>query len=288
MKLQAQCVACIVGQASRVAQKIGASAALSQEIETLALQASQTFSFSLTPPEVATPMYEAIARLVGTDDLYAQAKAHATHQAKALKPKLFEMIQAAPDALYAAGKIAVAGNVIDLATQESYDLHQEVHTILTAPFAVDDFELLFQRLASAQTLLYLGDNAGEHIFDGVFIASIKKHFPQLSITFMTRGNAIINDVTREEALLDGLNSYASVESSGVPTPGFILSLATTQAQAQFLNSDVVIAKGMGNFETLTESQERDVFHLFKVKCDVVSTYTGYPLGGLICMYRAKN
>ena len=283
MKLQAECVSCILGQAERVAQKIGANEALTQKIIKKAQEHSQTFSFSKTPPEVATPLYEALAVLADKKDLYDEAKTTATEQAKAMLPKLYELIEASSDTLHAAGKMSVAGNVIDLATQEAYDLTAEVHAVLDANFPVDHFNILFKKLHTAKSLAYFADNAGEHIFDAIFIKYIKDAFPHVEINYITRGNAIINDVTLEEALDSGLDRHAKVLSSGVPTPGFVFDLANEESQNLFLDADIVIAKGMGNFETMTENFYRDVFHLFKVKCDVVSRFVGHELGSLICM-----
>ncbi|KIM09219.1 MAG: hypothetical protein KU28_00825 [Sulfurovum sp. PC08-66] len=285
MTLDRACVTCILGQASRVASTIHASASLARAIDALALEHSQSFDFSLTPPEVATPLYEAIAQLAHKRDLYDEAKAKATQEAVQLLPMLRTMIQKAPNSLLASAKMAVAGNVIDLATQHEYDLLADVARVLEADFGVDDFASLFDRLQNAQTLLYLADNAGEHIFDLLFIEHLKGTFPTLAIHYMTRGNPIINDVTYEEALESGIAAYATVVNSGVPTPGFIYERASLDAQDLFARADVVIAKGMGNFETMTQSDAREVYHLFKVKCDVVAAYVGHAVGTYMALRR---
>ena len=286
MKLQSECVECILGQARRVASKIGASKELTASIESTALQHSKNFSFSKTPVQVATPLYEELAVVAGKKDLYDEAKLIATQQALEMLPKLKDMIEKSEDTLLAAGKMAVAGNVIDLATQEEYDLTAIVDQVLHAEFGRDDFTSLFEDLAQAQTLLYLADNAGEHIFDALFMEKLNEVYPELKITYMTRGNAIINDVTLEEAQANGLDRYATLQSSGMRTPGFIYEDASKEVADTFLDADVVIAKGMGNFETMTEISVRDVYHLFKVKCSVVSSFTGFPIGTFMSMKRS--
>ena len=285
MKLQPECVECILGQAKRVASKINASKSLTATIESTALKHSQNFSFSKTPVEVATPLYEALAVVAGKKDLYDEAKLIATKQALDMLPKLRDMIESSKDSLIAAGKMAVAGNVIDLATQEEYDLTAIVDQVLQADFGRDDFSLLFKDLSEAKTLLYLADNAGEHIFDALFMEKLNEVYPHLKITYMTRGNAIINDVTLQEAKDNGLDKFATLKSSGMRTPGFILDNAPKDVADFFKVADVVIAKGMGNFETMTEISIRDVYHLFKVKCSVVSGFTGFPIGTFMSMKR---
>lgn len=285
MKLQEACIACILNQARRVASIIEADPQKSQSIESLALTFSKNFSFSQTPPEVATPLYEAIAALMKTTDLYQEAKAKATKEAMAMLPDLKVMIDKAPNRFIAAAKMAVAGNVIDLATEHEYDLTEDVKAVLDAEFGIDDLEKLHQELKSASTLLYLADNAGEHLFDALFLEHLHDSLPELKIVYMTREQAIINDVTVEEAEASGLGRWAQIIKSGCTTPGFIYDNATKKAQEVFDDSDVVIAKGMGNFETMTERSQRSVYHLFKVKCSVVSTYVGFEQGSYIAMQR---
>lgn len=288
MKLHPECVECILGQARRVASKIGASKELTQSIEETALKHSKNFSFSKTPVQVATPLYEELAVVAGKTDLYDEAKRVATKQALEMLPKLKKMIENSKDTLLAAGKMAVAGNVIDLATQDEYDLTAIVDQVLHSDFGHDDFSLLFEDLSKASTLLYLADNAGEHIFDALFMEKLKEVYPHLEITYMTRGNAIINDVTLEEAHADGLDTFATLKSSGMRTPGFILEDAPKEVADFFMHADVVVAKGMGNFESMTEIAVRDVYHLFKVKCSVVSSFTGHPVGTFISLKRSLD
>jgi glycyl-tRNA synthetase alpha chain len=125
-------------------------------------------------------------------------------------------------------KTAVVGNVIDLAAEVSFDLHHAIHTVFDTPFAHDDSKQLYEKLSCAQTLLYIGDNVGEHLFDKLAIEHLKQLFPQLHITYMVRGNFIINDVTIKEALEANMQTVCTLIDSGVPTPAtFLRSLDST-------------------------------------------------------------
>ena len=274
-------------QAERVASILACDRETTQSIQHLAEDFAQDFDFSKTPPEVATPMYEAIARLLKRKDLYREAKMRATQEALGLRPKLKELIHSAPNRLEAAAKIAVAGNVIDLATQHEYELTKDVQAVLKAPFAVNDLALLHQKLSKTKRLLYLADNAGEHIFDGLYMQAIKEEYKDIELIYMTRESAIINDVTYEEAVEARLGEWATLMRSGCRTPGFIYEAASLEAQKLYDDADIVLAKGMGNFETMSERNDREVFHLFKVKCSVVSHYTGQALGSYMALKRYK-
>lgn len=282
MKIDNACVECIIGQSRRVADAIGADTALRRKIGQDVLAMADTFDFTQSPPEVARPVYEQMARLAGKRDLYDEVKRHSTEKAKAFVPFLREQIAGADDPFFTAMKVAVAGNVIDLAAEVTFDLNEEIDKLFHTDFAVDDTAALKARLAEARTLLYIGDNAGEHIFDALTIETFRSLFPNLSITYMTRGTPIINDITFEEAEADGLGTHAVLVDSGVDTPGFVYDRASEQAQKLFDESDVVLTKGMGNYECISPSPRRDLAYILKVKCNVVSRSIGAELGGLIC------
>ena len=273
---------CIVAQSERVVEAIGADAALRQKILLHVKEASRDFDFSLSPPEVATDVYEDMARLAGIEDLYAELKAYATRHAKALMPRLRDTISASHDPLLTLLKVAVAGNVIDLAAEVSFDLDEELEKIFHTDFAVDDVVVLRQKLSHAKTLLYIGDNAGEHLFDYLAIEALQRLYPKLHVSYMVRGNPIINDVTIKEAKEAGFEQLCTLVDSGVNTPGFVYERATLEAQRLFERADIVVTKGMGNYECLSPSPRKSLLYLLKVKCSVVANALNQNVGDIIC------
>jgi len=282
MKIENACVECIIGQTQRVADAIGADAALRKKIREDVLAMSKDFDFAKSPPEVAREVYEHLAVLAGKKDLYDEVKRHSAEKAKAFLPFLRGQIAEAEDPFLTAVKVAVAGNVIDLAAEVTFDLDAEIDKLFHTPFARDDVAQLRQKLAGAKTLLYIGDNAGEHLFDALAIETFASLFPQLKITYLTRGRPIINDITFDEAAADGLARHAGLVDSGVDTPGFVYERASAEAQKLFDGSDVVLTKGMGNYECLSPAPRGNLVYLLKVKCNVVSRSIGAEIGSLIC------
>jgi len=282
MHIDPACVECIIGQSRRVAEAIGADDALSEKILSTALAMSKDFSYSQNPPEVATPLYEKMAELAGKKDLYDEVKKASTLKALSFVPLLEEEIRNSSEPLFTATKVAVAGNVIDLAAEVEFDLHEELDKIFHTEFSINDFPLLQKKLSKASTLLYIADNAGEHIFDKIYIQTISKLYPSLNVTYMTRGNAIINDVTYEEAQEAGFEELCNLVSSGVNTPGFVYSRANETSQKLFDEADLIITKGMGNYECLSDYGRKELFFLLKVKCNVVARSLGKNLGDIIC------
>jgi len=282
MHLDERCIHCIYDQTKRVCALLHLNEAQSKKIDTVAHQHIASFDMKLTPPQNAAPLYEAMAEALGVEDLYAAFKAESSQKAKAFIPLCEEHLLSSNDKLLTATKTAVAGNVIDLAAVMLYDLREELEKIYHTPFAIDDVKALEAQLRITHTLVYLADNAGEEIFDKLYIKTLKTLFPQLDIYYFVRGRPIINDLTCKDALASGMDEVATIVDSGVPTPGLVLEFMHQEARTLFDKAECIIAKGMGNYECLGEMNTHPIFFLFKVKCAVVAKAVGASLGDIIC------
>ena len=282
MTIQQECIACITGQSRRVCEAINANEALNKAITDYVTTELTHADFTLSPPVIAAPLYEGMAQLAATLDLYETQKQHASAQAKSYLPFLEETIQKSTDPFLATLKTAVVGNVIDLAAEVNFDLHDAIMSVFHTPFAQDDTCLLNTALSTAKNVLYIGDNAGEHFFDALAIQSLQKLYPKLDFTYMVRGNPIINDVTLKEAKEAGIDQICTLMDSGVPTPGFVYEFASNEAKQLFDTADLIIAKGMGNYECMTPQRRDGICFLLKVKCSVVAASLNREIGDIVC------
>ena len=282
MKIADECVTCIINQSQRVADAIHADEMLKRQLLDHVSAMSTQFSFELSPPEIAADVYEAMAVIAQKEDLYDEVKRISTQKAQSFVPFLKEKLQNSDDKLLTATKIAVAGNVIDLAAAVEFDLEKELEKIFHTEFAHNDFAKLTQELQSAKKVVILGDNVGEHIFDYLFIETLQELFVDIELYYMVRGCPIINDVTLKEAKEAGFDKLCHLVNSGVNTPGFAYSRASKEAQELFDSADLVISKGMGNYECLSPTHRKNVCFLLKVKCNVVAASLGKEVGDIIC------
>ena len=288
MNMTSECVACIFSQAFRVCDTLHVDKETTKKVlDTVGCMVPQ-WRFDETPPQVAARVYPKIAEILRTDDIYRDFKREAAEHAKAFLPYIEAMIDKSADTFQAALKEAVAGNVIDLAATEQFDLEGEVGKVFETPFAIDDSGELRAMLESAQRVLVIGDNAGEHLFDKVLMRRLGTLFPKLWIGYAVRGVPIINDVTIKEAKEAGIDEVAEIIDSGVDTPGLDLSRASDAVSAAYERADVVIAKGMGNYESLGDASTRPTFFLLKVKCNVVASSLGRNVGDIICYKGASH
>ncbi len=282
MNITPQCVSCIFNQALRVTKELRLPEQKAKEVLDLASSFVPRFSMEQNPPVNATMMYEAIAQHLGMEDIYAEVKAHSTAEAQRLVPYCEELLAQSVDLFVDATKVAIAGNVIDLAAEVKYDIEEELRKLIHTPLAIDDTATLRTSLENAKNVVYLADNAGEHIFDRIYIRHLRELFPQIRIAYFVRGNPIINDVTYAEAEAAGIGDYATIIDSRAPTPCIMAESLEGEAKELFENADTIISKGMGNYECLSGQASRPIFFLLKVKCSVVSDSIGQPMGSIVC------
>ena len=282
MKLTPTCVTCLFSQALRVCRELRVDDKTTKEVLDRVACSVPEWRFDQTPPQVAADLYPMIGEILGREDIYADFKREATRRAERLVPSIARSIARSDDPFIAALKGAVAGNVIDLAATETFDLEEEVAKVFDTPFALDDSEKLRERLRHAKKLLVVGDNAGEHLFDRLMMQTFKELFPDLWIGYAVRGRPIINDVTIQEAEDAGIGDVAEILDSGVDTPGLDLDRANDGFLQVYESSDVVLAKGMGNYESLNDRSTRPTWFLLKIKCEVVAASLDGEVGEIIC------
>ncbi len=288
MKLEPECVACIFSQALRVCQTLGIDKQTTKRVLDEVASMVPGFSFSQTPPQVAADVYPRIADILGVDDIYRDYKAEAVRHAASIADTVEKRVFGARNRFHAALKASVAGNVIDLAATHSFSLEEEVARVFETPFAVDDSEELYRALLDAKRLLFIGDNAGEHLFDRILLRIIAEEFPQIETGYAVRGRPIINDITLKEAKEAGIDKVARIIDSGVDTPGFDLQRLSEEARKFYESADLVIAKGMGNYESMNDTSTKPTFYLLKVKCSVVASSLNRNIGDIICYKGACN
>jgi hypothetical protein len=227
-----------------------------------------TIDHASSPPVNSIGLYQLIARLSANQDPFAALKRQSNDLALLLLPQLQEVIRQGDDPLRRAILLAMAGNIIDYGSQQHFDLETTLANCLQQQPFIDDYALLRHDLGQAQTVLYLADNCGEIVFDGLVIDHL---LPHNRVTLAVKDGPIINDATVDDARFCGLEQKCRVISNGAVCPGTPLGQCSPEFRELYAQADVVISKGQGNFETLSE-EKRTVYHLLTVKCPVVADH----------------
>lgn len=271
MKTSPDCRACFLKQAHYTSHLTSASEQQLAEISRKVPLLLDRSDPALPPPVNAIPMYEMIAELSGTPDPFHQLKKQSNQLALAEKETIQALITASPDPLFSAILFAIAGNVIDYGSRQEFNLQQTLAECQNKPLAINDYRLLQEDLHQAKHLLYLGDNCGEIVFDSLLMAQLT-----CRVTLALKERPIINDALPVDAASCGID-MSCVISNGTGCPGTPLDLCSPEFRALFDRADIILSKGQGNFETLSECH-RPVYFLFTVKCQVVAHHATQVAG----------
>lgn len=216
----------------------------------------------------------------GKEDLYFWEKKYYNQLLLDRYPELKREVENSSDPLKTAAKYALAGNIIDFGPPHQFDVEQTFAEALEKPLAVDHSKQLFEAIRKAELVLYIGDNAGEIVADKLFIEQLNHP----NVYFAVRGQPVINDVTRSDALQVGMDQVASIVDNGFDAPSTLPQYCSPEFRAIFEKADVVISKGQGNFEGLFKQVSRpDLFFMFMVKCEEIARVTGRQIGDAVIL-----
>ncbi|EXJ13181.1 damage-control phosphatase ARMT1 family protein [Imhoffiella purpurea] len=275
MKIYLDCYSCFLRQALSAARRAGASPEQQYRIQLDTMDRIRSLPADATPPVMAETIHRMVRERTGHADPYRDAKGDATRQSLALLPSLRERVDRSGDPLETAVRIAIAGNIIDHGVAESFALEATLERVLDQPFAIDGMQALREALDRVDSVLYLGDNAGETVFDRVLIEHLDK-----PVTYVVKASPIINDATREDALEAGLEAVAEIIDNGTEAPGTLLTRCPDAFRRRFDAAGLIIAKGQANFETLSDSSA-PIFFLLQAKCGMIADELGVKQGAII-------
>ncbi len=240
----------------------------------------QDMPMHYTPPQIGEYIYSYVSETTETNDPYYDIKRKNIAKAFELYSSFEKRMSEEEDSFKAAVMLAIAGNVIDLGVKGFVDIESEIVMILNRFTTLPDLEIFKEKIKKSKTILYIGDNSGEAVFDLFLLDKLKSK----KLYFAVRDIPVINDITVTEAGIIGIDKYAKVISSGVKAPGTVIDRASPEFKKLFNSADVVISKGQGNYEALS-GVERDIFFLLIAKCFVIARDIGTKIGTPLLIYK---
>ncbi len=268
MKSCLDCIPCFFDQALRIGRMATNDEKKIKELLDEVGMMLRNIPLESTPPETGRLIQRKIREVIGNSDPYKDIKHGNIQKSLRLYPHLKREVERSSDRLLTAIRIAIAGNVIDLAPNKSFNVEEDLDEILRKDFAICDYGKFRQLLGKTDDILYIGDNAGESVFDKVLIEEMRK-----PVTYVVRGIPVINDVTYQDAIEAGIHKVASILSSGTDAAGTVLETCSVEFREVYGKSRFIVSKGQGNYEALSE-ENRPIFFLLKAKCRVIADDIG--------------
>ena len=285
MKTYYECIPCFLKQALNAARLATNDTAIHEHVLREVLKDTAAMNLNQPPPVMGQQIHRIIREATGSDDPYAMVKKQYNEFGLRLYPELRQTIRESENPLETAIRLSIAGNIIDFGVAASIDQEDVASVIkqsLTHPLE-GNISAFQSSLKAAKNILFLGDNAGEIVFDRLLIETLSRN----NITYVVRGGPVINDVTRSDAEVTGITDLVAVMDNGSNAPGTLLDQCSKTFKKAFYDADLVVAKGQGNFESLSAA-DHHIFFIFKVKCSVVASHTGCPEGSMMIHERLAN
>lgn len=279
MKTYYDCIPCFVRQTLEFARLITNDESVHEELLKNTLAMASELDLSKTPPEIASDFYAHIKAKTGAVDPYKELKNQFNDFALKHEKMLREQVQKSDDPIASAILISMAGNIIDLGVglHVSEEVIQEnIKNALMHELPAQTLDKFKADIEKANTILYLGDNTGEIVFDKLLVDQL----PKEKIIFAVRGEPVINDATMEDAVQVGMTNLVKVIDNGSNAPGTVIDRCSREFVEVFENADVIISKGQGNYETLSEI-DRNIYFVLKAKCPVIAKYIGGNVGDFV-------
>ena len=285
--LDLDCLHCALNQVIDTTELAGTPEPKRREIMQRALEMLAAQDINRNNCESIEGIYRMVTREIGVADPYRETRLYYDREMLKLLPDMRRHVQSSADPLMAAVRAAIAGNLIDLAALGGEVTLEralaKLHQIDSEPLAINDGAALKAALAQAKTLLVLGDNCGEIAMDRLLIETIRALYPDIRVQYGVRGSAVVNDVVREDAEAVGMAEVAEVIDNGDCLLTTDLSRTSPEFDRAFYAADLIIGKGMGNYEGLHDCDRGGIFFLLIVKCRAIARMTGAPKGGILCM-----
>jgi hypothetical protein len=250
--------------------------------EILEIPSLRGLNWNTTSAEVIEDVWKKIVKKVNSPDPFYREKSNQNEKIMELYPVLENMVHEATDPLHIAVKLSILGNSMDLMVADtSLTIEKSIADKTKLPLSDENYSKFRQQLQTTQHLLIFGDNAGEIVFDRLLIETLKK-IHEIEVAFVVRSVPTLNDATLSEAKSVGLDKIATVIENGIdgPLPGTLLSRCSSEVKELVRQSDLIISKGGGNFDTLDEERKhlrKNISFMLLSKCEPYYKHFGVKI-----------
>lgn len=275
MKISYECIHCLARQAVEIAEEATSNVIMQEEIIKKSLKELAEMNFSETAPEIAFRMHQHAKNITNITDPYAKLKQQYNEIAKEIYERIIEekWLDNAEDPFDMSCRLAIAGNIIDFSVGlklEHSDVVKSVEDSIKHAIFGTGTTALREAVEKSNNIMYIGDNAGEIIFDKFLLENL----PLSKVTYVVKGGPIVNDATMQDALSTGIVDLVKVIDNGHAAQGTILKDCSSEFKSEFNRADLIISKGQANFETLSDIKDKTIFYLLRAKCSSVASAIG--------------
>jgi len=244
---------------------------------------AENFSKRPINAHLATRIHRRVYEILNCEDPYKKVKEKANEVAKRFLPEAEKIVEKSEDKFKTSLIASIIGNTFDygvLGHKVSEEIRDYFMSMIKKGLKIDHTDRIKELCKG--NVVYLTDNAGEIFFDTLFMREIKKTCKRLTV--VVRGRPVLSDATLEDALLAGVDKIADeILTNGKGAIGIILEELPDETLKRLENADIIIAKGMANYECLSEAEFKPIAFLLTAKCEPVAKDIGVEVEDMVAM-----
>ena len=283
MKIHTECVPCLVKRIIFEAEhstsdKKKRTDALKNACKVL----SEIYDPNRCSADIATKVHKIVYETLEDLDPYSDLKRKSNLVAKSLLPRVEELIKNSDDPLKTSMICSIIGNMMDFGIEGGSShpelLKESFENTYSEGLGYDDYSQLRKLLRKLKRVVFFTDNCGEIVFDKVLCQELKKFNPDIFITLVVKGEAILSDATKNDAEeLNFVDVVDKILTTGCFAVGVDFNSLPSDLEKALKNADLIICKGMANYESFSETDHKPIVYLMRTKCNAIATSMNIPL-----------
>jgi damage-control phosphatase, subfamily I len=278
MKMYLECIPCIIKQAYNTAQRATDDKGKIREILDKTSEYVKTLNLDQTPADACNYVYKITKEITGKNDPYKEEKDKYNQICLEMLPAIEKKIYESDEPIHAAIKASIFGNLIDLGIGLKFDLEKDSETIFKKELAADDYKMFMKEISKGRkNILFLGDNAGEIVFDKPLVQILSKDH---NLIYVIKSGPIINDSTMDDAKAVGMTKIVEVIETGSDGIGVKWDSVSEEFFKKYNEADIIMSKGQGNFETM-DKKKGNIYFMLRAKCESVAKELGVNFGEIV-------
>ena len=283
MKIQTECVPCLI---KRIRFEAKQSTKDPEVIKKVIKTAEEALDDLYDPNEcsitIATKVHKIVYDTLGDNDPYKKLKIRSNKVAQSLIPKVEELIKKSNDPLKTSMLCAVVGNLLDfgiVGASNNPELLTEIfEESVREGLGYDDVDEIKKLLLKSKKVLFFTDNCGEFNFDKILCREIKKFNPDINLTLVVKGEPVLSDATMEDAKQLKFDEVVDrILTTGCFAIGVDFKQLPEDLKKALNETDLIICKGMANYEAFSETNYRPIAYLMRVKCNAIANSMNLPV-----------
>ena len=283
MKIQTECVPCLIKRIIFEAERSTNDKKIKKEV----IQKSCKLLSELYDPDVcsatiASKVHKLAYDTLGDEDPYKELKLASNKIAETIIPRVEHLIRCSDDPVRISMLCSIIGNLMDFGIDGGSDHPERLAEIFEETFVEDlghdDSGEVKKLLSKSKNVMLFTDNCGEIVFDKILCKELKKFNPDIFLTLVVKGEYILSDATMDDAIELGFDEVVDeILTTGCFAVGVDFSKLPKDVEKKLKKADLIICKGMANYEAFSETDYKPIAYLLRTKCTAIANSMELPL-----------